>query len=269
MNNTWESSWKPREKFVSEIKTSTGRIDNKEWAFASYGYLPLAPSLLKDMATDVKKIYHVTDVKGYKKLLTIQNRRIDVPGFTKGSWGIAQGTQTDGEVLVTLKGKASVFFEGDVNTYLDRNGLRWLSTNGNVSKPVNDIVYEFAMMILPKVIKKFDILTTQPSKITIDVGNFIYDKDGNTKKKFMAYYYDESKKLVKKSLIDRINKALGWRDNQNISHNEILVHNFKIIDTKLIRSEDPDVEAKMWERAAKERLQKLKVIDAADIANLK
>ena len=66
MNNTWESSWKPREKFVSEIKTSTGRIDNKEWAFASYGYLPLAPSLLKDMETDVKRIYHVTDVKGYK-----------------------------------------------------------------------------------------------------------------------------------------------------------------------------------------------------------
>ena len=265
---TWEN-WKPREKFVSEIKTRTGRIDNKEWAFASQGYLPLAPSLLKDMEIDVRRIYHVTDIKGYQKLKSIQGRRIDVPGFTKGSWGIAQGTMTDGEVLVTLKGKASVFFEGDVNTYLDRNGLRWLSPNGNVSKRVNDIVYEFAMTILPKVIKKFGIKTTTPSKITIDVGNFIYDKDGNTKKKFMAYYYDESKKLVNKPLIGKINKALGWRENQNLSHNEILVHNFWITGTKLIKSEDFDTRQKMWERAAAANLNGLEIIDAADIANLK
>ena len=266
--DNWKD-WKPREKFVSVIKTSTGRIDNKEWAFASQGYLPLAPSLLKDMEIDVKRIYHVTDIKGYQKLKSIQGRRIDVPGFTKGSWGIAQGTQTEGEVLVTLKGKASVFFEGDVNTYLDRNGLRWLSPNGNVSKRVNDIVYEFAMMILPRVIKKFGIKTTTPSKITIDVGNFIYDKDGKIKKQFMAYYYDESKKLVKKPLINKINKALGWRENQNLSHNEILVHNFWITDTKLIESEDFGVRALMRQRAVEASLEHLEIIDAADIANLK
>lgn len=265
----WEN-WKPREKYVSEIKTSISeRVINKEWAFASDGYLPLSPSLLKDMETDIKHIYHVTDIKGYQKLKTIQNRRIDIPCFTKGSWSVAQGTQTKGEVLVTLKGKASIFFEGDVNTYLDRNGLRWLSTKGHVSKPVNDIVYQFAMKILPKVIKKFDILTTQPSKITIDVGNFIYKKDGNIKRQFMKYYYDESKKLVNSALISKINKALGWRDDENLSHNEILVHNIKIIDTKLILSEESDVQEKMWENADAAGMTKFDVIDAADIADMR
>lgn len=264
----WEN-WKPREKFVSVIKTSTGRIDNKEWAFASMGYLPLAPSLLKDMEQDVKGVYHVTDIKGYKKLKTIQGRRIDIPCFTKGSWALVQGLQTDAEILVTLNGKASAFFEGDVNTYLDRNGLRWLSPKGNVSKPVNDIVYEFKMMILPKVIKKFDIVTTSPSKIDIDVGNFIYDKSGSIKRKFMMYYYDESRKLVNKQLINKINKALGWRDNENLSHNEILVHNFKILDNKLLVSEEPDKSKKMWEKAEQENILDWDTIQAGDIPDLK
>jgi len=267
-------SWKPREKFVSVIKTSTGRIDNKEWAFASSGYLPLAPSLLEDMERDVKNIYHVTDIKKYDKLKRIQGRRIDIPCFTKGSMGLTQGLLTDGEVLVTLNGKASAFFEGDVNTHLDRNGLRWLSPKGNVSKPVNDIVFALGLKIGDKAIEHFNITREDPMQrrlhlpTDIAIGNWIYDKDGSTKRKFMKFYYDEAKKLVNRPLIDKINKALGWRDNQNISHNEILVHNFKIVKAQLIVSEEPDKAEKMWKAAEEKGILDWDVIQAGDIADL-
>ena len=267
-------SWKPRTRFVSEIKTRTGRIDNKEWAFASSGYLPLAPYLLEDMERDVKGFYHVTDIKKYDKLKSIQNRRIDIPCFTKGSMGLTKGLLTDGEVLVTLDGKASAFFEGDVNTYLDRNGLRWLSPKGNVSQRVNDIVFAFGVKIGDRVIGHFKITREDPMgrrlhlPTDIAIGNWIYDKDGSTKRKFMKFYYDEAKKLVNRPLIDKINKALGWRDNQNISHNEILVHNFKIVNTKLLVSEESDKAEKMWKQADEKGILDWDVIQAGDIPHL-
>jgi hypothetical protein len=275
-------SWKkkkPKKGFVSELKSNTGRIENKEWEFAAYGYIPLAPSLLKDMEHDVKGVYHVTDIAKYNKLKSIQNRRIDIPCFTKGSWSVVGGLHTDAEMLVTLNGKASAVFEGDVNTYLDRNGLRWLSTvgQGALTKDINDIVQEFSMTILPEVVKEFGIQThTGPavgknkykSKLVLDVGNFIYDKDGSTKRKFMRFYYDKAKKLVRKPLIDKINKALGWRKNQNLTHNEILVHNFKIVNTKLIVSEESSKSDLMWERASKKDMLHWDTIQAADVADL-
>ena len=266
-------SWKPKKpkkRFVSEIKDPTGHVENKEWEFAAYGYVPLAPSLLKDMEHDVKGVYHVTDVTGYFKLESIEGRRIDIPCFTKGSRSIL-GLLTDAEILVTLNGKASAFFEGDVNTYLDRNGLRWLSTvgQGDVTKSINDIVYEFSMTILPEVVKEFGIQNTEKSNLQIDVGNFIYDKDGSTKRKFMRFYYDKAKKLVRKPLIDKINRALGWRNNQNLSHNEILVHDFKIVNTKLIVSEESIKSDRMFERARKEELLHWDTIQASDVANLR
>ncbi len=132
--------WRAKEKYISEIKSRTGWTQNKEWAFAAAGYLPLSPSILQEFEKNIKDVYHVTDIKSYPKLKTIQNRRIDIAGFTKASMGVVKGLLTDGELLVTLKGQTSVIFEGDVNTELDRNGIRWIKPNGNVSPRANDIV---------------------------------------------------------------------------------------------------------------------------------
>jgi hypothetical protein len=266
--------WRAKEKYVSEVKSRTGWVQNKEWAFAAAGYLPLSPSILQEFERDLDRAYHVTDIKSYPKLKSIQGRRVDIATFTKASHGIVKGLLTDGELLVTLKGKTSVMFEGDVNTELDRNGIRWLKSNGNVSKRVNEIVYEFSVDIANRVIKKFDITRDDPmgrrSKLPeeIAIHNWIYDKPGGVKKQFLNYYYAEAKKLVNKPLIDKINKALGWRDNQNISHDEILLHNFKITDTRLILSEEQDKEAKMWDRADAAGVSHFEVIEEGDVYDL-
>ena len=266
--------YKRKEKYVGIRKSRTGRVENKEWAFAAAGYLPLSPSILKEFEKDIKDVYHVTDIKSYPKLKQIQGRRVDIAAFTKASFGVVKGLLTDGELLVTLKGKTSIIFEGDVNTIMDRNGVRWLKTSGSVSTKVNDIVYEFANDISERVIEKFDVdiedFTGRRSALPNDVAvhNWIWDQPGGIKKKFLNYYYAEAKKLVNKQLIERINKALGWRDNQNISHNEILLHNFKIVDTKLILNEENDRQEKMWDRADKAGMESLEVIEEGDVYEL-
>ena len=268
------TNYKRKEKYVGVRKSQTGRIENKEWAFAAAGYLPLSPSILAEFERDINKAYHVTDIKNYPKVKQIQGRRVDIAAFTKASHGVVKGLLTDGEVLVTLKGKTSVIFEGDVNTEVDRNGVRWLKPNGNVSQRVNDLVYGFSTDISERVIKKFDVDTldftgrrsTLPDEIAIH--NWIWDQPGGVKKQFLNYFYAEAKKLVNKPLIDKINKALGWRDNQNISHNEILLHNFRIVETRMIRSEDPDKAAKMWQRAVDTKLTHLDIIEEGEIHSL-
>ena len=273
----WDN-WKAREKYVSEVKSKTGWVQNKEWAFAAAGYLPLSPSILQEFEKDLDRVYHVTDIKSYSKLKSIQGRRVDIATFTKASPGIVKGLLTDGELLVTLKGKTSVMFEGEVNTELDRNGIRWLKPNGNVSQRVNDIVYEFSVDIGDRAIKKFAMTREDPtgkrSKVPahIAIHNWIYDKPGGIKKQFLNYYYAEAKKLVNKTLIDKLNKALGWRDQQgvwnNITHNEILLHNFTILNTELILSEENDRQEKMWERADAANIQGFDVIDEWDVYQL-
>lgn len=245
------------------------RKHNKEWQFMGDGYLPLSPSILKDFEVDVKDVYHVTTIKGLKKLARLQGKRVDVSGFTRGSKGVSQGLLSDSEILVTLTGKSSVEFDNDVNTRTDRNGIRWLSPNGNVSSRLNARIFQFGQKIFPKIIKHFDI----PSKGTksmfkYDVGNWIHDKDGKTKKEFIKFYHQQAKKIINSSLIKAMQNDISYNDIMNFDHNEILIHNFKITNSKLIRSSDPDKAEKMWKKAEAAGMTKFDVIDATDVEKI-
>ena len=110
------------------------RNHNKEWQFAADGFIPLSPSILKEFERDVKGVYHITDIKGLQKLAKLQGKRVDISTFSKGSKGLGVGLLTSAEVLVTLDGKSSIDFSGDVASKVDRNGIRWLSSHGSISK---------------------------------------------------------------------------------------------------------------------------------------
>ena len=250
------------------------RSHNKEWQFAADGFIPLSPSILKEFERDVKGVYHVTDIKGLQKLARLQGKRVDIATFSKGSVGLGFGLLSSAEVLVTLDGKSSVDFDSDVGTKVDRNGIRWLSSHGSISKRVNDIAFAFGREILKKVVSNFKIPEAVPGSgmrtvpLHIRVGNWIHDKDGKTKRKFIKYYHTEAKKLINKQLIDKINKAVSWVGPKAFQHNEILLHNFKIVNSKLIRSSDPDKAEKMWKNAEKAGMTKFDVIDQSEVAKL-
>ena len=250
------------------------RSHNKEWQFAADGFIPLSPSILKEFERDVKGVYHITDIKGLQKLARLQGKRVDISTFSKGSKGLGVGLLRSAEVLVTLDGKSSVDFAGDVASKVDRNGIRWLSSHGSISKNVNDIVFAFGRKILKKVMSNFKIpeasdpVYNRTIPLHIGVGNWIHDKDGKTKRKFIKYYHTEAKKLVNKQLIDKINKAVSRPGLKAFQHDEILLHNFKIVNSKLIRSSDSDKAEKMWKNAEKAGMTHFDVIDQEEISNL-
>ena len=99
------------------------RRHNKEWQFAADGYIPLSPSILKEFERDVKGVYHVTDIEGLQKLAKLEGKRVDIATFSKGSKGLSGGLLRTAEVLVTLDGKSSIDFAGDVASKVDRNGV--------------------------------------------------------------------------------------------------------------------------------------------------
>jgi len=261
---------------------------NKEWQFMAEGYLPLSPSILKEFEVDVENVYHVTTIKGLQKLARLQGKRVDISGFTRGSKGISKGLLADGEVLVTLDGKSSIQFDRDANTRTDRNGIRWLSPGGNISRSLNNIVRGFKNDILKKLVKKLEVpkkqnqgkeeyifkgkLYTTDKIIHLTdataISNYLRKADGETKRKLIKYYYDEAKKLVNKKLIKEMNDAVKWSDYEQFSHNEVLIHNFKITGSKLIRSSDPDKLEKMWKKAEEAGMTKFDVIDQTDVEKL-
>ena len=49
-------------------------------------------------------------------------------------------------------------------------------------------------------------------------------------------------------------------------HDEILLHNFKIVNSKLIRLIDPDKAEKMWKNAEKAGMTKFDWIDQSEVA---
>ena len=251
------------------------RSHNKEWQFAADGFIPLSPSILKEFERDVKGVYHVTDIEGLQKLAKLEGKRVDIATFSKGSKALSRGLLRSAEILVTLDGKSSIDFANDIATKVDRNGIRWLSSHGSITKAVNDIAFAFGQKVLKKVVRNFKVPEAVPGSSTrtvplhIRVGNWIHDKDGKTKRKFIKYYHTEAKKLINKKLIDKINKAVSSvSSHKAFGHDEILLHNFKIVNSKLIRSSDPDNAEKMWKNAEEAGMTKFDVIDQEKVAEL-
>ena len=251
------------------------RNHNKEWQFAADGFIPLSPSILKEFERDVKGVYHVTDIEGLQKLAKLEGKRVDIATFSKGSKALSRGLLRKAEILVTLDGKSSIDFVNDIATKVDRNGIRWLSSHGGMSDRVKDIAFAFGQKILKKAVRNFDIPEGVPGSSTrtvplhIRVGNWIHDKDGKTKRNFLKYYHTEAKKLINKSLIDKINKALsgkGWVPY--LGHDEILLHNFKIVSSRIILG-DGDKAEKTLKRAKKAGMGQFKKISAREIEHLK
>ena len=252
------------------------RSHNKEWQFAADGFIPLSPSLLKEFERDVKGVYHVTDIEGLQKLAKIQGKRVDIATFSKGSKALSRGLLRSAEILVTLDGKSSIDFVNDIATKVDRNGIRWLSSHGGMSDRVKDIAFAFGQKILKKAVRNFDIPEAVPGSgsrtvpLHIRVGNWIHDKDGKTKRNFLKFYHGEAKKLINKQFIDKINKAASHETSwtPHLGHDEILLHNFKIVSSRIILG-DGDKAEKTLKRAKKAGMGQFKKISAREIEHLK
>ena len=131
---------------ILEKYVNTPRVAGSEWEMMIHGNIPVTPSLWKQFEVN-REMYHITDVDGIVNLKKIEGQKKEVAGFTSGNDSVAgingNGRLTDGNVLVKLKGKASIESPHDMGTYLDRNGNRWLPWDQTLGEVyANDFLWE-------------------------------------------------------------------------------------------------------------------------------
>lgn len=262
-------------EFLNEFANKTGE---KELEFIIAGMLPLSPSILKDFEKDVKGVYHVTSIEGFKKLLKLEGRRIDISTFSRGSDLISKGLLEEAEILVTLDGKSSIQFDADVHSGVDRNGVRWLRSNGSGIEKLKNIIFSITLDLQDQLVRWFDIPKKNeegrrlPTHIAIS--NWIFDKPGNVKKEFIKIFMLRAKKALLASGAARIKQIIDAVPLEepdkgfSINHNEILLHNFKIKDSKIILQGNKSDE-NLMKRAKKAGMGKFKTINAREIRNFK
>lgn len=211
----------------------------KEWQLMGKFYLPLSPSLLQQFEIFIPKCWHVTDLKGLEKLPSLQGKRKDIAVFTRGSQGIARGAWSRGGILVELEGKNSFNSDKDFMSVLDRNGIRWISPYGDSpDDEASSVIYnDFSKIMKKRVMEEIPIddISEFPA--------FLADANGKDKAFIIKWYYDEAKKIINKSFIKKVTKKIEsrvFKKSERYTNDELLLHDFKILDVKIINLYDDD-----------------------------
>ena len=215
---------------IHEEKFIKHRYAQKEWELASKLMLPLAPSIINDFEKDIKGVYHVCKLEDLKNVIKMQGKRRDIATFSNGISGISHGTSGNADIMLILDGKTSFSAELDFNSVLDRNGYRWLNIYSGKKYVANN---KFSVKMRPKMEKYLGVYRYQ-------IEDTIFNMSGKDKAKFIKWYYDESKKLLTKSLLKEIADDLALGFEGGFNNDEILLHNFKIKGLYIIDSEIPD-----------------------------
>ena len=205
-------------EYLKNLKEYAVKSGQKEWEMMLWGYLPLKSSLLDTMMY-FPKAYRISGPDALKWLVKDQNKKRQVPCFTKGSKGIEFGAVAGNEFLVELNGYSAFEAPIDIMSQISRNGYRWLVSG--------EIIEEFSKKIIPKREKYFlDNFNIPESKI----------KDSElwtqkAKKEFIKWYFDETKQILKdEKILYSIKKNLlkMFGAGGDFNNNEIFLEQYTI-----------------------------------------
>lgn len=218
-------------------------IDNpsavKEWALMAKGFLPLSPTIMRDFSQDVKLAYHITDVDGLKGLKRLQGKKKEISVFKRGGEGISMGARREGIFLVSLSGKSNFDADKDFNSQLSRNGYKWLDpVRTDKDYVVNN---KFTVKMNKKMEKYFKV------EDRFGIMSKAENLDGKGKAKFIKWYFDESKKLITKKLLDEIKTSIAKRDSTDWKNDEYFLGEIKVTEVHIIQNK--------WENFDSEELQ--------------
>ena len=208
----------------------------KEWEYASKGYMPLTPSILKRFETKIDKCYYICSIEDLYTLYKLQNKKKDISAFTIGSKGLSNGIYSNAKILVELEGYTSFHSPNDLETIRDRNGLKWLR---------NDLPGDFSLYIRNNFsVKMWKVFTEKYDCSFFDLSSTIKKLDGKGKVEFIKEYFDLSKKIIDKKLLDNIKDIIQKDYHKEYTNDELLLHNFKILKWYYIEGDETYKEIK-------------------------
>jgi len=206
----------------------------KEWELILQGYVPLNDWLFRKKGmTEIKidKVYRTESLRGIKNYGK-GGMKVQLPTFTKGSEGLADGALVSAMFLLELEGKTFGRFNLDAWTVLDRNGKRWIY-------PDTDTTIKLQKRIAKKLGFPEDDFESYQMVKTVD------KMSGKEKKDFISWYYKMASKILPKDYIERINKKLEQSSKNLIdndignkfANDEILLHEYKLRKVWFIKEE--------------------------------
>jgi len=224
-------------EFITNEKFIRGR---KEWMLMANLSMPLTPSILKEFETDIDTAYHITDLKGFQNLLKLQGKQKDIACFTKGSNGIAKGAKTNGSILAKVSGKTSFHSAVDFMSVLDRNGLRWIDGK----RRDDNLISDFKRKMEKEIMETFDLINIKVLQENIE------GLDSKQKARFIGWYYDKSKKIIDKKMINSVMEFLkkeAISKSGEYTNDEVFIHQLKIEEVKIVNKYDSNYPEKEYE----------------------
>jgi len=215
---------------LKEILQEAQPLIGKEWEYAAKGYMPLTPSILKNFETKINKCYHICSIEDLPNLYKLQNKRKDISAFTIGSKGLANGVYGEANILVELEGYTSFHSPNDLESLRDRNGLKWLRNDlvNNVSLYIRN---NFSVKIWKEILDKYDASF-------MNLNSKIANLSNKEKANFIKNYFDLSKKIINKKLLNDIKELIQKEYQGEYTNDELLLHNFKILKWYYIENDE-------------------------------
>jgi len=177
--------------------------------------------------------FHITSTSGFESLVTRQGKKNSISAFNRVSTryilgSLLSGVETDGQVLLKLKGKEGIEFGFDAFTARTDSGYRTVM----LADRVWDNIY---MELGPENKKTFNnlktFLGTRLKMMTILKKP--EDMDGKEKQKFIKTYLDSTENYVTKHAEEI--RALFTDDLKSTdSYNEVVIDYPKIIKAYII-----------------------------------
>ena len=201
-----------------------------EWEYATGGFIPFTPYIMKEFEVKIDTAYHITGEDGVKGLKKIQGRKNQISVFTKGGDAISSGAKSGADFLVELSGISSFMSSMDIGSDLSKRGYKWIYFPYGV-KGYTDVMNK----------KMAEYLNTGEQNIKAELKH----KSKKEQHRFMKWYLDEAKKLISKPLIKKMQKELLNRPNDTYwDNNELFLHSINVKNVKIIAnvSSEQDLE---------------------------
>jgi len=171
--------------------------------------------------------FHITDKTGFENLVKRQGRKNAVSTFNKiynggDLWQMLQGIETEGQILLKLKGKSAGEFGFDAYTARTDKGHRTILLK-------DDEWDDFRYMLSPENQKTFNLLRTHLNTTLMRMVRVKKpeDMDGREKQKFIKDYLDATESFVKQNA-DAI-RAMFSNEMEYNTYNEIVLEYAKIV----------------------------------------
>jgi hypothetical protein len=192
----------------------------KEWEYMLDFMVPVKPGYFDFQETTT--VYRIAGIQSPSDMKKREGKKGIYTGFTKGSTGVSRGIFSGSKYLWELEGKVQFDSEHDFYTRLDRNGYRWFKSEFFEKKMEVKVKEYFKKRNLEGYSWSFynEYLDKENPKIR-----------GERKRDFIKWYYDESKKLIKKYNKEIIQEVKEKHKNPTAGYDndEVLFNEYKII----------------------------------------